>query len=67
MGVVLIKEFNKIEAICLITIWYFRNSSSISILFLVLYWARNNILSGVDFNSIGNQHKVDYNTFPSLK
>ena len=48
MDAVSIKEYNNSEYGCLITLWYFINTSPISILNLVLYWVLNNICYGVD-------------------
>ena len=42
------KESNNSDSVCLITLCYFRNTSPNSISNLVMYWAGNNILSGVD-------------------
>ena len=43
-----IKGYKYIEAVCLITLCYFLNTYPINISNLVLYWAVNNILDGVD-------------------
>ena len=48
MDAVEIKESKYIEAGFLITIFYFRNNSPSIISNLVLYWAGNNILDGVN-------------------
>ena len=48
MDAVATKESNNNEAGCIITLCYFRNTSPISISNLVLYWAGNNILDGVN-------------------
>ena len=55
LGAVAIEEYNNGEAGCLITLCCFQNTSSISILNLVMYWVVNNILHGVNFYSIRNQ------------
>ena len=48
MDAVAIKESKYSEAGCLITLCYFPSTSPSSISNLVLYWAGNNILVGVD-------------------
>ena len=45
---VAIKEFKYSESSCVITLCYFRNNYPSSISNLVLYWAVNNIINGVD-------------------